>query len=113
MQAFQYSNGTLSRVASAGIRFGDHGATPSVSANGNSDGIVWELQVDAWSTKGPAVLHASSAENIANELYNSSQAANGRDIAGPAVKFTIPTIANGRVYVGTGNQLDVYGLLAH
>jgi hypothetical protein len=113
LQAFQYSNGTLSRVASAGIRFGDHGATPSVSANGNSDGIVWELQVDAWSTKGPAVLHASSAENIANELYNSSQAANGRDTAGPAVKFTIPTIANGRVYVGTGNQLDVYGLLAH
>jgi hypothetical protein len=113
LQAFQYSNGTLARVASAAIKFGAHGATPSVSANGNSDGIVWELQVDASSTKGPAVLHAAQAESVATELYNSRQAANGRDTAGPAVKFTTPTIANGRVYVGTGNQLDVYGLLTH
>ncbi|HVG92147.1 MAG TPA: hypothetical protein VNB54_11715, partial [Alphaproteobacteria bacterium] len=113
LQAFQYSNGTLAHVASASTTFGDHGATPSISANGNSDGIVWELQVDAWRTKGPAVLHAAQAENIATELYNSRQAANGRDTAGPAVKFTTPTIANGRVYVGTGNQLDVYGLLSH
>ena len=113
LQAFQYSNGKLSRVASASTIFDDHGATPSVSANGNSDGIVWELQVDAWASKGPTVLHASRADNVATELYNSKQAANGRDTAGPAVKFTTPTIANGRVYVGTGNQLDVYGLLAH
>ncbi|HEV8495202.1 MAG TPA: hypothetical protein VGR76_23175 [Candidatus Angelobacter sp.] len=113
LQAFQYSNGTLAHIASASTIFGDHGATPSISANGNSDGIVWELQVDAWRTKGPAVLHAAKAENIATELYNSRQAANGRDTAGPAVKFTTPTIANGRVYVGTGNQLDVYGLLSH
>ena len=113
LQAFQYSNGTLSRVAFSTITFGAHGATPSISANGNSDGIVWELQVDAWRTKGPAVLRAAKAENIAIELYNSSQAANGRDTAGPAVKFTTPTVANGRVYVGTGNQLDVYSLLSH
>jgi len=103
LQAFQYSNGTLSRVAFSAITCGAHGATPSISANGNSDGIVWELQVDAWRTKGPAVLRAAKAENIAIELYNSSQAANGRDTAGPAVKFTTPTVANGRVYVGTGN----------
>ncbi|HEY1939122.1 MAG TPA: Ig-like domain-containing protein [Candidatus Angelobacter sp.] len=113
LQAFQYSNGTLARVASASTTFGDHGATPSVSANGTSGGIVWELQTDAWSTNGPAILHASDAANVTNELYNSSQAAGGRDTAGPAVKFTTPMIANGRVYVGTGNQLDVYGLLTH
>jgi hypothetical protein len=113
LQAFQYSNGTLARVASASTTFGDHGATPSISANGSSGGVVWELQVDAWSTNGPAVVHAFDAANVATELYNSSQAANGRDTAGPAVKFTTPTIANGRVYVGTGNALDVYGLLSH
>jgi hypothetical protein len=113
LQAFQYNNGTLSRVASASTIFGDHGATPSISANGNSGGIAWEVQSDAWASKGPAVLHASDAANVAHELYNSSQAANGRDTAGPAVKFVTPTIANGRVYVGTGNQLDVYGLLSH
>lgn len=113
LQAFQYSNGTLARVASASSVFGDHGATPSISANGSGGGIVWELQTDAWSTNGPAILHASDAGSVGNELYNSSQAANGRDTAGPAVKFTTPTVANGRVYVGTGNELDVYGLLAH
>jgi hypothetical protein len=113
LKAFQYNNGTLSSAVAAGANtFGDHGATPSVSANGNSGGIVWELQTDAWRTSGPAILHAYDATNVANELYNSSQAPNGRDTAGPAVKFTVPTIANGRVYVGTGNELDVYGLLA-
>lgn len=113
LKAFQYNNGTLSNaVAAAGIAFGDHGATPSVSANGNSGGIVWELQSDAWRTSGPAILHAYDATNVANELYNSSQAPNGRDTAGPAIKFTVPTIANGRVYVGTGNELDAYGLLS-
>jgi hypothetical protein len=113
LQAFQYNNGTLSRVASASTIFGDHGATPSISANGNGNGIVWEVQSDAWAAKGPAVLHASDAANVAHEVYNSSQAANGRDTAGPAVKFVTPTIANGRVYVGTGNALNVYGLLSH
>lgn len=113
LQAFQFNSGTLTRVASGGARFEDHGATPSVSANGAAGGIVWELQVDAWRTNGPAILHAYDASNIASELYNSSQAPSGRDTAGPAVKFNTPTIANGRVYVGTGNELDVYGLLAH
>ena len=113
LQAFQYNNGMLSHVTSASTIFGDHGATPSISANGNSGGIVWEVQSDAWAEKGPAILHASDAANVAHELYNSSQAANDRDTAGPAVKFVTPTIANGRVYVGTGNAVNVYGLLAH
>ncbi|HTC94519.1 MAG TPA: Ig-like domain-containing protein [Terriglobales bacterium] len=113
LQAFQYGNGMLSGRAFANTAdFQDHGATPSVSANGNSAGIVWELQSDAWRTGGPAVLHAYDATNIATELYNSSQAAGKRDVAGPAVKFTVPAIANGHVYVGTANELDVYGLLS-
>lgn len=114
LQAFPYSNGLLSgKVASGSQTFGDHGATPSVSANGTSAGIVWELQVDAWRTNGPAILRASDASNVGTELYNSTQAASARDKAGPAVKFTVPTVVNGHVYVGTGNELDVYGLLSH
>jgi hypothetical protein len=113
LQAFPYGNGLLSsKVASGSQTFGDHGATPSISANGTSAGIVWELQVDAWRNNGAAILRAYDASNISTELYDSSQAANGRDTAGPAVKFTVPTIAHGHVYVGTGNELDVYGLLS-
>jgi hypothetical protein len=110
LRAYQYSNGRLgtSPQASGTIAYGIHGGTASASSYQNRNGIIWELQVDQ-SPNGPAVLHAYSAINVGTELYNSSQAGT-RDVAGPAVKFTVPTVANGRVYVGTGNQLDIYGL---
>jgi hypothetical protein len=85
------------------------GSTPSISSNGTKNGIVWAIDVGS-SLKQPCVLHAYNALNLAKELYNSTQAGS-RDQAGDGVSFVTPTIANGRVYVGTANQLDVYGLL--
>lgn len=106
--------------------YGFGGSTPSVSAAGSQNGIVWSLDNGQYCTTfsagcGPAVLFANAASNVAMELWNSGSAA---DAAGFAVKFTVPTVANGKVYVGTrGNntggalgsttaagELDVYGL---
>jgi hypothetical protein len=103
------------------------GATPSVSAAGTQNGIVWVLDSSTFCTGGapqclPAVLHAYDATNMLSELWNSSL--NNSDAAGNAIKFTVPTIANGKVYVGTrgnntggaGNstsvpgELEIYGL---
>jgi hypothetical protein len=104
------NNGLLSTtpVALGKTEFFFPGATPSISANGTTHGIVWVLQNDQFAISARAVLPAYDATNLV-ELYNSNQ--NGRrDIPGPAVKFTVPTVANGKVYVGTENNLSVYGL---
>jgi hypothetical protein len=106
------------------------GTTPSVSSLGGSHGIVWAIDSSLYGYAspsaegvncsavpvpsaciGPAILHAYNATNLAVELWNSSMAANSRDQAGNAVKFVPPTIANGKVYVGTQTEVDVYGLL--
>jgi hypothetical protein len=82
------------------------GTAPSVSANGSANGIVW-----AHENSNLAVLHAYDAANLATELYNSNQAANNRDHFGAGNKFITPTIADGKVFVGTTNGVAVFGLL--
>ena len=111
MKAFSISNAAFATtpLSRSGTGFGFPGATPIISSSGLSNGIAWALQTDAYGNRGNTVLHAYDADNLATELYNSSQAGN-RDLPGPAVKFTVPTIANGKVYVGTGNAISIYGL---
>lgn len=88
------------------------GATPTISANGDRDGIVWTISTRTWQVfpERLAVLHAYDAEDVSNELYNSEQNSD-RDRAGISVRFTIPLVINGRVYAGARNEVDVYGLL--
>jgi|SRR5579863_2856880 len=87
------------------------GTTTSVSANLSSNGIVWALDNSNYkSATETAVLYAYDASDLTKELYDSNQNA-ARDRIGPAVKFTVPTIANGKVYVGSRSALTVYGLL--
>lgn len=83
------------------------GSTPSVSSSGTTNGIVWTFR----NGSPTVIVHAYDASNVSNELWNSSQAAGNRDKAGSYVKFTLPTVANGKVYVGTASEVDVYGLL--
>ena len=114
IKAFTLRNGLLSTTPSSQSSAIYHltRSTVSVSANGNANGIVWAVHNDAYynTHQGPAVLHAYDARNLAHELYNSNQRP-ARDNPGQASKFTVPTIANGKVFVGTANQVSVYGLL--
>lgn len=113
LRDFSVENGLLSAdsVAQGSIRFIDPGATPTISANGRRGGIVWVLRSKGWrSPDTPAVLYAFDAGNVAHELYNSEQNI-VRDRAGFCLRFNIPTVANGKVYVGAKSQVNVYGLL--
>jgi hypothetical protein len=107
LRAFSISNAKLVAPASSQstVNFPYPGGTPSISANGTSNAIVWVVQ-----NSGGGVLRAYDATNLATELYDSNQAANSRDHFSDN-KFITPMIANGKVYVGTPNGVVVFGLL--
>ncbi|MGH9397824.1 MAG: PQQ-binding-like beta-propeller repeat protein [Terriglobia bacterium] len=107
LRAFEFKNAKLvpAPVSQSEIKYVYPGATPSVSADGSSNGIVWAAE-----NGNPAVLHAYDGKNLAHELYNSNQAG-ARDHFGVGNKFITPMIAHGKVYVGTTNGVGVFGLL--
>jgi len=109
IKQYAWTNGLIrSTPVAAGIsQYSFPGATPAISANGTANAIVWTMER---TSANQSILHAYDATNVADELYNSVQNAD-RDDAGLAVKFTVPTIANGKVYIGTIYKLEVYGLL--
>jgi hypothetical protein len=84
------------------------GASPSISANGAINAIVWAVQSG---TGSAAVLHAYNPANLAVEYYNSAQAANSRDAFGNGNKYITPVVSNGKVFVGTPDGVAVFGLL--
>jgi hypothetical protein len=84
--------------------------TPSITSNNGSGPIVWTVQTDNYDSGGSGVLRAHDATNVGTTLY-SSTSNSARDTPGPSVKFVVPTIANGKVYVGAGKVLAIYGLL--
>jgi len=109
IKAFAFNASAMlnpSPVSATSTRFGYPGATPSISGSTAGTLILWATE-----NTSPAVLHAYSAKNLGLELYNSTQAAVGRDNFGNGNKFITPTIANGKVYVGTTNGVGVFGLL--
>jgi uncharacterized repeat protein (TIGR03806 family) len=110
MKAFLITNGVIVAApkSQSTTSYGSFGATVVVSAKGTNNAIAWSTDSGAFSSSGPAVLHAYNATNLAQELYNSSQNLS-RDNPGSAVKMTTPTVANGKVYVGAGYALSVFG----
>jgi len=112
MKAFRIADGVLSTtpVTRSATSFGGVGYTPSISANGTNNAIAWVIDTSAYASKGPAVLHAYNATNLAQELYHSNQHL-ARDNPGAAVKYAVPVVANGKVFVRGEYALSIYGLL--
>jgi uncharacterized protein (TIGR03437 family) len=106
LKAFSLANATLGTFPSSQTNagFGYPGAVPSISANGTKNGIAWMLE-------SSAILHAFDASNLSHELYNSNQNSS-RDALGSYVKYSVPMIANGKVYAGTQKSLVVFGPLS-
>jgi len=118
LTAYSFVNGVLSTTPTSVTdeTFSYPGPSPSISSNGNTNpslanAILWVLKTDAYASGGSDILLAYDATNLQN-LFYSSNANLARDNPGAAVEYTVPTVANGKVYVGAFDTLDVYGLFA-
>jgi hypothetical protein len=109
-KAYPITNAKLSSTPSSASTtvYPYPGSTPAVSANGTTNAIVWGVES---SPQHAGVLHAYDASNLANELYNSNQAANKRDSFGNGNKYITPLVANGHVYIGNSNGMAIFGII--
>lgn len=109
---YAIQNGQLNPAATSSTKFRNPGATPSISANGNKNAILWAIATKTWNgpdTK-PAVLYAFDATKLGDPIYTSEQNTQ-RDRAALATRFVIPVVVNGRVYFSARGEVEVYGLL--
>ena len=108
---FKLNSGVMDTTPSSkGTIYSDFpGASFSISANGTQDGIAWAERTDQFNTDGPAILYAWNADDLSKTLYE-SDTDSARDAAGSANRYSIPLVTNGKVYVATFGQVDVYGL---
>jgi hypothetical protein len=110
LRDYVVTNGQLKPGAASSVKF-DGGATPSVSANGNKDAVVWVASKrNGRGRNRQAVLYAFDAAKISQPIFTSEEN-NDRDGAGMAARFVIPIVVNGRVYFGANGEVEVYGLL--
>ncbi len=111
LRDYAIENGKLSPHKSSNMKFENPGATPSISADGHQNSIVWAISTRVWNGREKAaVLYAFDARDVAQPIYSSEQNS-ARDRAVEATRFSIPVVANGRVYFGTRSEVEVYGLL--
>jgi outer membrane protein assembly factor BamB len=112
LRDYSIKNGHLAMNASSATKFANPGATPSVSADGKKNAIVWAIATKTWNgpDNKPAVLYAFDAAKLGQPIYSSEQNSQ-RDRAAMATRFVIPVVVNGRVYFGTRTEVEVYGLL--
>src|SRR4051812_11920591 len=108
LKSYSLSNSHLTLSTQSGDHFTSRGPIPVVSANGTSNGIVW--LADRITSSGVVVLRAYSASSVTSQIYASSQNST-RDSMGVGFPFTVPTVANGRVYVASKGKINVFGLL--
>ena len=112
LRDYSISNGQLTPARATTTKFANPGATPSISADGNKNAIVWAIATKTWNgpDNKPAILYAYDATKLGAPIYSSEE--NGqRDRAALATRFVIPVVVNGRVYFGTRSEVEVYGLL--
>ena len=110
LQMFKLNNGLLTTAptSTSPEAFPYPGGALAISANGNTNGILWAVWMNG--TSSPGSLRAYDATNLSFELYNSDQAGT-RDTLDIAAKFAIPLVVNGKVFVASNSQLTVFGLL--